>query len=129
MPRAVLSCVQWKIAYTPFFGDWWTTLTAPERVSVDTIVRLWEERGPMLGRPYADTLRRSKHANTRELRIQHQGRPLRVLYAFDPRRTAVLLVGGDKTGDERWYVKHVAIADRLFDAHLAGLAREPRTEQ
>ncbi len=60
----------------------------------------------------------------RELRIQHQGRPYRVLYAFDPRRAAILLIGGDKTGNERWYDEFVPVADRLYDAHLETLKRE-----
>ena len=60
----------------------------------------------------------SKHSHMRELRIQHQGRPLRVLYAFDPRRAAILLLGGDKTGNSRWYKVNVPIADRLYDEHL-----------
>jgi len=60
----------------------------------------------------------------RELRIQHQGRPYRVLYAFDPRRVAVLLLGGDKTGNDRWYEAFVPVADRLYDAHLVSLKRE-----
>jgi hypothetical protein len=60
----------------------------------------------------------------RELRIQHQGRPLRTLYAFDSRRTAILLLGGDKTGDERWYAMHVPLADQLYDAHLKHLDDE-----
>lgn len=54
----------------------------------------------------------------RELRIQHQGRPYHVLYAFDPRRAAVLLIGGDKTGDGRWYNKMVPVADSLYERHL-----------
>jgi hypothetical protein len=60
----------------------------------------------------------------RELRIQHQGQPYRVLYAFDPRRAAILLIGGDKTGNDRWYEEFVPTADRLYDAHLASLKRE-----
>lgn len=60
----------------------------------------------------------------RELRIQHKGRPYRVLYAFDPRRTAILLIGGEKTGDDRWYVRHIPIADRLFDEHLIAIEKE-----
>lgn len=63
----------------------------------------------------------------RELRIQHQGRPLRVLYAFDPRRIAILLLGGDKTGKDRWYEDVVPEADRLYDAHIASLRREELT--
>jgi hypothetical protein len=62
----------------------------------------------------------------RELRIQHQGRPLRVLYAFDPERTAILLLGGDKTGNKRWYKINVPIADRLYDKYLKELEQEGR---
>lgn len=60
----------------------------------------------------------------RELRVQRQGRPYRVLYAFDPRRTAILLIGGDKTGQDRWYDEHVPRADDLYDTHLASLKAE-----
>jgi hypothetical protein len=60
----------------------------------------------------------------RELRVQHAGRPYRVLYAFDPRRTAILLVGGDKTGQNRWYERYVPLADRIYDEHLKTLAEE-----
>ena len=60
----------------------------------------------------------------RELRTQSAGRPLRTLYAFDPQRTAILLLGGDKTGDGRWYEKFVPVADRLYDEHLEDLRGE-----
>jgi hypothetical protein len=59
-----------------------------------------------------------------ELRVKHSGRPYRVLYAFDPRRMAILLVGGDKTGNDRWYEENVPRADRLYDDHLKELRRE-----
>jgi hypothetical protein len=59
-----------------------------------------------------------------ELRIQHEGRPYRVLYALDPRRAAILLLGGDKTGSDRWYEEHVPVADRLYDDYLLQLERE-----
>jgi len=62
----------------------------------------------------------------RELRIQHQGRPIRVLYAFAPQRTAILLLGGDKTGNNRWYKVNVPIADRLYDEYLEELEQEGR---
>ena len=60
----------------------------------------------------------------RELRTQHQGRPFRTLYAFDPRRAAILLIAGDKTGDDRWYDTYIPIADRLYDEHLEQLKDE-----
>jgi len=68
----------------------------------------------------------SRHPHLRELRVQHAGRPLRVLYAFDPRRTAILLLGGEKTGDDRWYERSVPRADRLYDEHLTSLRQEGR---
>lgn len=60
----------------------------------------------------------------RELRIQHEGRPYRILYAFDPRRCAILLLGGDKTGNDRWYLSQVPLADRLYDTQIAILRKE-----
>jgi hypothetical protein len=60
----------------------------------------------------------------RELRIQHEGRPYRTLYAFDPRRAAILLIGGDKTGNDRWYEEFVPIADGLYGDHLDELRKE-----
>jgi hypothetical protein len=60
----------------------------------------------------------------RELRVQHAGRPFRVLYAFNPRRAAILLIGGEKTGDDRWYERYVPMADELYDEHLREIARE-----
>ena len=60
----------------------------------------------------------------RELRVQHQGHPYRVLYIFDPRRVALLLLGGDKTGDDRWYEKNVPLADQIYDNYLAEMEEE-----
>ncbi len=60
----------------------------------------------------------------RELRIQHRGRPYRVLYAFDPRRVGLLLIGGDKTGNDRWYEEFTPVADRLYDDHLREIEEE-----
>ena len=60
----------------------------------------------------------------KELRCQHEGRPYRVLYAFDPRRAGILLIGGDKTGDKRFYDRMIPVADALYDEHLAELAKE-----
>lgn len=64
----------------------------------------------------------------KELRIQHAGRPYRVLYAFDPRRCAILLIGGDKAGNARWYEIFVPRADRLYDEHIARLREEGVTD-
>ena len=83
-----------------------------------------EIKGTELGYPQSSGVHGSRHGNMRELRIQHRGRPYRVLYAFDPRRTAILLLGGDKTGNDRWYVKNVPIADDRYDTYLEELRTE-----
>ena len=79
---------------------------------------LLEERGPHLPFPY------SSRARAIPLCVQHQGRPYRVLYIFDPRRVALLLLGGDKTGDDRWYEKNIALADQLYDNYLSEIQEE-----
>ena len=68
----------------------------------------------------------SRHSHIRELRIQHQGRPYRILYAFDPARNAILLIGGDKTGNDRWYDLFVPKADDLYGEHLSILEEEAK---
>jgi hypothetical protein len=77
-----------------------------------------KEYGPTLGRPYVDTLKGTQHANLKELRVQHLGRPYRVLFAFDPRRNAYLILGGDKTGNTKWYVDAIRRADAIYAQHL-----------
>ncbi len=99
-------------------------MSEDEQVSLDASVRLLEDRGPNLGFPHSSGINGSKHGHMRELRTQHDGRPLRTLYAFDPRRSALLLIGGDKTGNDRWNDTHVPIADRLYDEHLVQLRKE-----
>lgn len=116
--------MEWEVEFTDEFGAWWGALTEAEREDVDAKVQLLQQFGPALGRPHADTVNGSKHPNMKELRIQHGGCPYRLLYAFDPRRAAILLLGGDKTGDERWYERMVPTADRLYDEHLTTLKRE-----
>lgn len=113
-----------EVEYTDEFGAWWDALTEAEQESVAYLVGLLEAKRPTLEYPYSSGVAGSKHSHMRELRVQHQGRPYRVLYAFDPRRTAILLIAGDKTGDDRFYDTVVPIADRLYDEHLAQLKRE-----
>jgi hypothetical protein len=108
----------WAVEYTREFEAWWDTLSDEEQAEINTKVELLEEHGPTLPRPYADVITSSRHSNMKELRGKVEQRHLRVLYAFDPRRTALLLIGGDKTGDPNWYDRFVPIADELFDRHL-----------
>ncbi len=114
----------WEVEYTDEFGAWWVSLTEAEQSSVAASVGLLEARGPSLGYPHSSAIKGSRHGQMRELRTQHSGHPIRTLYAFDLRRAAILLIGGDKTGDGRWYEVHVPIADQLYDDHLDQLKRE-----
>jgi hypothetical protein len=114
----------WDIEFTHEFGAWWLTLSEDEQESVNASVNQLRALGPRLGRPHADTVHGSKHSNMKELRTQHGGRPLRTFFAFDPRRTAILLIGGDKTGDDRFYERMIPLADRLFDEYLKELRQE-----
>jgi hypothetical protein len=113
----------WEIEVTSEFEQWWDSLGEPEREDIRAAVGLLEQRGPSLPFPYSSAVVTSRHSIMRELRIQHKGRPYRVLYAFDPSRMALLLIGGDKTGNDRWYETNVPVADKLWDTHLAGMAR------
>lgn len=116
--------MSWDVEYTDEFGDWWGDLTESERESITATVGLLESEGPNLRFPHTSGVNASKHDHMRELRIQHAGRPYRVLFAFDPRRSAILLLGGDKTGNDRWYNENVPVADRLYDMHLETLKKE-----
>ncbi len=82
--------------------------------------KLLEQFGPVLGRPTVDTLKASRHANMKELRFSCRGAVWRIAFAFDPRRQAVLLVGGDKSGvdQRRFYRRLIELADRRYDEHL-----------
>ena len=115
---------EWEVEFTDAFGAWWDALSATAQEDVRAEVQVLRRFGPSLGRPHVDSVASSRHANMKELRIQHHGRPYRVLFAFDPRRAAILLIGGDKTGQGRWYKQFVPLADRLYDEHLETLHKE-----
>jgi hypothetical protein len=125
MPGMTYSLMAWEVEFTDEFGERWEGLTASEQMSVDFTVSLLQEVGPTLKMPHSSGVVSSRHSHMRELRIQHEGRPYRVLYAFDPRRAAILLIGRDKTGNDRWYEECVPLADQIYDRHL----REIESEQ
>jgi hypothetical protein len=115
----------YEVEFTDEFRDWFeVVLDAPEQRSVIRVVDMLEQTGPSLPFPFCSGISGSRYSHMRELRIQHEGRPYRVLYAFDPRRAALLLLGGDKTGDDRWYEKMVPKADALYERHLRQIAKE-----
>jgi hypothetical protein len=114
----------WEVEYTDDFGEWWDTLSEEAQVDIASSVGLLEQCGPNLKFPHTSGIQGSRISHMRELRVQHKGNPFRILYAFDPRRAAILLIGGDKTGDDRWYDRYVPIAENLYDQHIDLLKKE-----
>jgi hypothetical protein len=120
--------IVWDVEYTDEFGEWFEQLGGEDQEAVVARVTLLEARGASLGRPAADNVHRSRHPNMKELRAE---RSLRVLFAFDPHRTAILLIGGHKSASDpdtpswnRWYEHVVPIADDLYDEYLEELRTE-----
>jgi hypothetical protein len=113
--------VAFEILVTDTFREWYEGLQGPEQESVRRVIHLLEDSGPSLVFPYSSGIHQSMYSHMRELRIQHEGRPYRVLYAFNPERSALLLVGGDKTGADRWYESAIPQADKLYTEHLRWL--------
>jgi hypothetical protein len=108
----------WEIEASDEFILWYRDLDLGESLSVSRSVELLEESGPALGRPHVDTLKGSEIPNLKELRVQYQGRPIRILFVFDPRRVGYLILGGDKTGDRDWYETFIPKAERIYVQHL-----------
>jgi len=116
--------VAYEINYTDRFDDWWHTLTVTQQEDVTARVELLEAHGPALGRPTVDRVHGSAFHNMKELRCSSSG-ALRVLFAFDPRQEAILLLGGDRSGDwDTWYRDMVPAADTLYAEYLRGLREE-----
>ena len=113
----------WPIKTTAEFDEWFADLDEDGQVEVIATVELLKHLGPRLGRPHADTLKGSRHANMKELRASIADAVLRIAFAFDPERAGILLVAGNKTGvsQKRFYKQLIARADELYDAHLANL--------
>jgi hypothetical protein len=116
--------MEWEILLDAEFTEWLDGLGERERGEILAHAGLLRERGPQLGRPRVDTVKGSEFANMKELRVQIAGDPWRILFAFDPKRSAVLLIGGNKRGDKRWYKTHIPIADERFKRHLESLEEE-----
>lgn len=114
-----------EVLLTDEFAGWLRDLDDDERNAVHRLIKLVELSGTSLGFPYSSAIKGSKFA-LRELR--KKGQPLRLIYAFDPKRQAVMLIGGDKTGDDRFYKTIVPRAEKLWEAHLADLAEGPDTK-
>lgn len=114
----------WEIEVTDQFREWFESQPQELQNDIAAKVKLLGQHGPHLGRPHADTLsKQSRYPNMKELRIQHAGDAYRVLFAFDPRRIAVLLMG-DRKPDDGWYKHAVPKADKLYEALLNELKEE-----
>src|SRR5205814_782714 len=113
----------WDIQITDEFRDWFESLEGKAQDAMSRPIHLLRRAGPMLGRPAVDTVKGSRHSNMKELRAKYRGAPYRMFFAFDPRRTAILLIGGCKSGEKRFYDRMIPIADDLFDTYLAELRK------
>ncbi len=120
----------WEVATTDEFDGWFAGLGEAAQVEVIAKVELLKLLGPQLGRPHADTLNDSKHSNMKELRADTRDQVLRIAFAFDPDRSAILLLGGNKSGgsQKRFYKQLIARADALYDEHLKKLAASKKGE-
>ncbi len=117
--------VKWAVEIADEFKPEFDALGQDVRTEVLALARVLQEFGPQLGRPRVDTLNGSRHANMKELRFSAEGGEWRVAFAFDPRRKAILLVAGDKSGgsEKRFYRELIRKADERFDTHLARIGK------
>jgi hypothetical protein len=108
--------MSWDAERTDEFDSWWQTLTDPEQRKVVASVEALQELGPSAGRPLVDSVEGSQHSNMKELRVTQT---MRIFFAFDPKRVAILLIGGDKAGKtKRFYKRMIPIADSIYQQHL-----------
>jgi hypothetical protein len=114
---------RWIVELTPEAEAWYMALGDRDANRMAAALDELERRGPTLGRPFVDGIKGSRHHNMKELRSI--GGHLRALFAVDPRRHAVVLIGGDKSGDWMgWYRRNVPRADKIYDRHLRSLGEE-----
>lgn len=110
----------WSVETTDVFDSWFEVQAEALREDVLAAMVILSEYGPQLSRPFADTVNGSAFSNMKELRIQHQGNPIRAFFAFDPSRCAIVLCAGDKTGlnERRFYKEMIKLADAEYRKHL-----------
>ena len=120
---------EWTIIYRPLYRAWFGKCGEAMQNEILAHLEVLKTVRPNLGRPRVDHIKGSAHQNMKELRVQFKGDPVRILFAFDPDPRAVLLLGGTKTGDDRWYRKHVPLADQDFTLHLQEMQQEKKTQK
>jgi hypothetical protein len=108
----------WTIDRTEKVAEWIRGLDEDAKEAILKSLLILQKIVPALGRPQVDSIKESRYKNMKELRIQNRQRLFRILFAFDPARTAILLVGGDKRGNARFYQNMIPLADSLFEKHL-----------
>ena len=116
--------MEWNVIFDPDFRVWFYEQESGFQDEAFAVIKVLEESGPMLGRPRVDTLKGSSVNNLKELRVQYQGEPWRILFVFDPTRQAILLVGGNKTGNSRWYKENIPLAEIRYERYLEALEEE-----
>jgi hypothetical protein len=118
----------WSVEGTDQFADWYWGLDRDQQEAVNAAIEVLEERGPALGRPLAgeiDTSRERREGRVHNMKELRPSTSLRILFVFDPRRTAIMLVGGDKSGRwQDWYAEMVPVAESLYAEYLADLTKE-----
>ncbi len=107
----------WEITYSDEIDSWLKTLDNDALEAILKVLMILSEIGPSLGRPYVDSIKQSKYKNMKELRIQNKKRLFRILFIFDIKRNALLLIGGDKRGDKRFYKRMIPIADKIYESY------------
>jgi hypothetical protein len=120
---------QWTIIYRRRYSAWFRKCGEELQDEILAHLEVLTIVGPNLGRPRVDHIKSSAHQNMKELRVQFKGDPVRILFAFDPDRRAVLLLGGAKTGDDRWYRRNVPLADQEFSFHLQEMQMEKKHKE
>ncbi len=116
--------MKWSIKEHEEYSQWFESLFEELQDEILAVVGLLVREGPNLGRPRADTIKDSKYPNMKELRVQFRGEPWRILFAFDPERKAILLLGGNKAGNPQWYEENIPIADERYQEHLDTLKQK-----
>jgi hypothetical protein len=122
---------RWRVEFHPACEAWAEALDAGDQEALLAGIRILRDQGPALGRPLVDTMKGSSHTNMKELRPGSTGRTeIRVLFAFDLERTAILLVGGDKSDDwQGWYKASLPIADARLTEHQQRVERRRRSSK
>ncbi len=115
--------MEWEVQFHAAFEAEVLAFEREVRIALIAATRLLSDYGPQLGRPHADTLKGSKHANMKELRFEAADGEWRAAFAFDPERRAIMLVAGDKSGgsQKRFYRQLIAKADLRLSEHLESL--------